>query len=217
MNTRQLAIRRIRESYKPKLRGFSMVELVLVVCIMAIVASMAVPRFANSLTRNRVEAAARRVAADLSLARQRARMASASQSVVFDAAGNSYRLPGLSDPDHPGSEYVVQLGAAPYEATLHRIDLGNDSLITFDAYGVPDKFGSVTVQCGEFVRVIWVDAAGRATVTGGAASGPVVNDAVGSGGEEHETVPPGSGTSGKSLPAQAAAAAQEHSFLGSGG
>jgi len=64
MNTRQLAIRRIRESYKPKLRGFSMVELVLVVCIMAIVASMAVPRFANSLTRNRVEAAARRVAAD---------------------------------------------------------------------------------------------------------------------------------------------------------
>jgi prepilin-type N-terminal cleavage/methylation domain-containing protein len=217
MNTRQLAIRRIRESYKPKLRGFSMVELVLVVCIMAIVASMAVPRFANSLTRNRVEAAARRVAADLSLARQRARMASASQSVVFDAAGNSYRLPGLPDPDHPGSEYVVQLGAAPYEATLHRIDLGNDSLITFDAYGVPDKFGSVTVQCGEFVRVITVDAAGRATVTDGAPSGTVLTGAAGSGEAANGTSAPDQGTSGKSLPDHASATAKGHSFLGSGG
>ncbi len=194
-----------------------MVELVLVISIMLIVAGMAVPRFANSLTRNRVEAAAQRVVADLSLAQQHARLASVPQSVVFDPASSSYRLSGLPDPDHPGLEYVVQLGAAPYEATLPKINLGNDSSITFDAYGVPNKSGSVSVQCGEFVRVIWVDAAGRATVTGGAASGPVVNDAVGSGGEEHETVPPGSGTSGKSLPAQAAAAAQEHSFLGSGG
>ncbi|NLG42078.1 MAG: prepilin-type N-terminal cleavage/methylation domain-containing protein, partial [Phycisphaerae bacterium] len=203
------------EPSRPKLRGFSMVELVLVISIMLIVAGMAVPRFANSLTRNRVEAAAQRVVADLSLAQRHARLASVPQSVVFDPASSSYRLSGLPDPDHPGLEYVVQLGAAPYEATLPKINLGNDSSITFDAYGVPNKSGSVLVQCGEFVRVISVDAAGRATVTGGAASGPVVNDAADLGGEE--TAPPGPGTSGKSLPEQAAAAAQENSFLGSGG
>ena len=163
-----------------KLRGFTLVELVLVVCIMAIAAAMAVPRFANAITRNRVDAASARVVADVALAQRHARLSSAAQHMLFDATTSSYRLPGLADPDHPNLEYEVRLADPPYEATLGDIALGGNSELIFDPYGIPNTSGSLVVQCGEFSRVISIDATGRTTV-GEGPSGQAVSAQVTSG------------------------------------
>jgi prepilin-type N-terminal cleavage/methylation domain-containing protein len=164
-----------------KLRGFSLVELVLVVCIMAVAAAMAVPRFASAVTRNRVDAASNRVVADLALAQRHARLSSAGQHVLFDCTTSSYRLPGLADPDHPNSEYEVRLADPPYEATLGNIVLGGNSELIFDPYGVPNTSGSVAVQCGEFSRVISIDAIGRTTIADGSSGQAAVAAALTSG------------------------------------
>ena len=74
-------------------------ELVIVLFITAILTAVAAPRFFESLSRYRVESAARRIAHDLRLARQHARTVSASQSVVFNSPStDQYELTGL---DHP--------------------------------------------------------------------------------------------------------------------
>jgi prepilin-type N-terminal cleavage/methylation domain-containing protein len=166
MKTRQFRRRSCFWLAERKLRGFSLVELVLVICILSIIAGMAVPRFANAVTRNRAEAAAKRVVEDLTLAQRRARLSSAPQHVLFDGTAGTYRLAGLADPDHPGAEYVVRLGDPPYEVSIANIVFGTDSEIIFDGYGVPDTGGSLIVQVSDYARLISIAAGtGRVTVT----------------------------------------------------
>ncbi len=138
-------------------RAFSLIELVTVMIIIGILASMAVPRFANYTSRHRVEAAARRIVADLSLARRQARMTSASRTVEFDVTADDYRLVGTPDPDRPSAEYRVSLGVEPYRATIVSADFGGDATLVFDGYGAPDSGGTVVVQAGTNQQSVTVD------------------------------------------------------------
>src|SRR5688500_9245400 len=58
--------------------GFTLIEIVMVLFIMAIVAAMAAPRYSQAIARYRLESAAGRVAADLEYARALARSTSTS-------------------------------------------------------------------------------------------------------------------------------------------
>jgi type II secretory pathway pseudopilin PulG len=121
--------------------------MVLVAGIVAVIAAMAAPRYANSLARYRAEAAARRVAADLQLARNRAMTANASQSVVFQSF--RYQIPGLTAMNGAAtSPYRVDLAGDPYRLNAVTADFGGDARVTFDAFGVPDSDGRVTLTCG---------------------------------------------------------------------
>jgi prepilin-type N-terminal cleavage/methylation domain-containing protein len=151
----------------PLCGGFSLVELVMVVVIIAILAAMAVPRFGDSLAHRRVEAAARRIAADLALAQRRAKATSASHTVVFNTGGHAYVVEGAQDLDHPGDVYEVSLADDPYRAVITAIVLGADTprKIVFDGYGVPDSGGTIVVEAGGNQKTVTVDPdTGRATV-----------------------------------------------------
>jgi prepilin-type N-terminal cleavage/methylation domain-containing protein len=148
------------------LRGFSLIELVMVVCILAIMSAVAVPRFARSRVRYRVDAAALRVAADLNLARQRAGQISASQTVSFDVAAGTYSLSGLADMDHPTTTYTVRLGDPPYEVQMTSADFGGDAQLILDGWGVPDSGGTVVLRATDCVKTITVaPGTGQVTIT----------------------------------------------------
>jgi type II secretion system protein H len=148
------------------LRGWTLIELVLVVCIIGIMASIAVPRFAASLRRQRVETAARRIVHDLRLAQRHARLSSTTRRVSFDLATNSYTVVGVADLDHPASNYVVRLGQEPYQTTILSVDFGGDAEIAFNGFSLPDSGGSVIIGAGNEAREISVDPdTGQATVS----------------------------------------------------
>ncbi len=154
------ASRRISPSLRtPGRLAFSLIEMLLVLVIMAVMAAVAIPRFGSAEARHRVEVAARRVAADLDLARQRARAAGADRSVIFHPAANRYHLPGVPHPDRPGSpdDYTVELGQAPYGAAISAVDFGGDAAIVFDGFGTPDSGGSVTICVGRYSKTVTVD------------------------------------------------------------
>ena len=144
--------------------GFSLIELVLVVTIIAVVAGIAIPRYSGWQFRYRADAAARRIAADLTFAQTRARAASASQALAFDLAANTYQLPGVPDIDRPAVDYKVDLSRSPYCATLVSANFGGVATATFDGYGVPTAGGTVVVQSGPVTKTVTLDA-GTATVT----------------------------------------------------
>jgi Tfp pilus assembly protein FimT len=122
----------------------TIVELIIVVLIMGIMAAVAAPAFFESLLHHRVESAARRVKADLALARNTARLKSISQSVTFTATGYSLSaaISGLDDPD---ATYSVDLAAAPYELSEVTANFSNSASVSFDGYGTPTSGGTVVL------------------------------------------------------------------------
>lgn len=136
--------------------------------ILSIVSAIAIPRYGNSIALHRVEAAARRIAADLDLARNHAMNASAPQEVQFNAANDpGYTLVGLAHLDHPVDEYTVSADRDLDGAEGVSIDFGGDLSVIFDIYGKPDSGGTVQIRVGAHNRTITLDAeTGRASISG---------------------------------------------------
>ncbi len=138
-------------------RGFTLVELTIVVFVIGIFAALAVPKFVGSLCFHRVRAAAERIKADLELARHQARMIGSSQTVVFDVAANSYTIPGLAPLEPGGAEYTVELRDSLYGVTIVSADFGGQTQVEYDGFGLPVFGGSVVIRCGSYQRSVLVD------------------------------------------------------------
>jgi prepilin-type N-terminal cleavage/methylation domain-containing protein len=135
--------------------AFSLVELLFVITIIAIVAAMAVPRYGRSVARYRAECAAKRVAADLTLARATAKAVSDSRVVTFNTVAGSYTLGSVRNLDHhTGRPYTVALSDPPYNAQLYYADFGGAPQAEFDMYGAAKWGGKVIVRVGEFENTV---------------------------------------------------------------
>jgi type II secretory pathway pseudopilin PulG len=141
-----------------------MVELVIVVLVMGIMAAVAAPAFLDSLLFHRVESAARRVKADLELARHAARRASAAQTVTFTNSGYTFSNP-MKSLDNPHEEYAVDLTAPPYELSGISASFNGALSITFDGYGTPTCDGSIVLATKDHQCTVAVDAAGNITIS----------------------------------------------------
>ena len=146
--------------------AFTLVELVMSLAIMAIFSAIAIPRYANFLSRQRMQSATRRVMSDLSLAARRAKLKGVNQTVAFHVTEDTYNVGDMMDPDRPDQPYVTRIGEPPYRATIVSADFGGDANLVFNGYGVPDTNGSIVIQVGHFRQTI--------PVTGAAGDGGVV-------------------------------------------
>ncbi len=138
-------------------RGFSLLEVVLVLAIIGIAAAVAVPRYSRAGARYRADLAARRVAADLRLAQSQAKAASSTRTVAFSAATEQYQLLGVSSPDGASGDYTVILSAEPYKADLTLANFNGDPQVIFSGWGLPNNGGTVGISVGGQQRTVTVD------------------------------------------------------------
>lgn len=141
---------------RPISSGFSLIELMLVIGIIAVFSAMAAPRYAGSLYRYRADAAAKRISADITMAQSRARATASSRSLIF--SGNTYRIPSERDLAVAANTYAVDLTTAPYFVSISTVNFGGAATLTFNGYGVPSAAGSITIRSGPTTRAISVDA-----------------------------------------------------------
>lgn len=147
----------------PHYHGFTLIDLILSLAVIVIVAAIATPRYYNSLTRYRADAAARRVAADMALTQRTAKSTGASKTISFDSVNNRYQISSLTKLDNSDEPYIVNLQDPPYQAQLGLIDLGGDWKVTFDGFGLPDSGGFVDVQAGDVSYRVTLNAETGAT------------------------------------------------------
>lgn len=126
----------------------------MVLAILAVLAVISAPRFADAMTSYRVQAAARRIAADIRAARIRAETENTTQEIVFNIATDSYELPGMADLDHSLNTYQVNLANKPYKAVLVIANFGGDQTVKFNGFGVPDSGGTIEVSIGSVQKTI---------------------------------------------------------------
>jgi prepilin-type N-terminal cleavage/methylation domain-containing protein len=144
-------------------RGFTLLELLVVLAVSAVVASITVPRYASATARYRANFAAKRVAADLELAAATARNASSQRTVTFQTNG-TYTIDSTTDLNRRSNTYRVRLDLEPYNATGLKAAFGPDAVVVFDGYGTPDTDGAVWVQVGSVERKVSMDSTGKASV-----------------------------------------------------
>ena len=136
-------------------RGFTRVELIVVILVMGILAGVAAPKYGEAVAYAHVDAAARRVAADLRYARSEALRTSLPRLVQFSARDNVYELTDVADPDHPARVYQINLAAEPYGVEIAAVDFGGVETVTFNIHGAPNTSGYVRLEhAGQRIAVL---------------------------------------------------------------
>lgn len=147
-------------------RGYTLLEVIMVLMIMVLMWGMAAPRYTAAICRYRAESAARRLAADFALARSQAVQTSGNVVVTFNTTSNTYTINGITSFDRTSANYTVNLAAEPYRATLVTVPF-TSSQVTFSTYGSADQSGTVTIQVNDVQWTVTLEAtAGKVTVSG---------------------------------------------------
>lgn len=117
----------------------------MVMAILVVMASIALPRFGTAHVRYSMELAARRISADVAYAQSVARKKSIAQEIVFDQGSETYTFPGIDDADRAGVDYTVLLSDEPYGVDVVSVSFENgnghigDQRVRFDMWGRPES------------------------------------------------------------------------------
>ena len=144
--------------------GFTLIEMMIVIAVFAIVASIAIPNFMSLLPGMRLNGAARQVMGDLMAARMKAVKLNKKTKVFFDN-DHQYRI--CDDADNNGT-------VADGEGEVQLRDIQTEySDVTFDSSNPPDPVFSsrgtattttITLQNSSGLKVITISIAGRVKI-----------------------------------------------------
>jgi len=135
-----------RHSKRVRLRGMSVTELVIVVNIVGILASVAAIRFSSSMENGQLEHAANAVLADLQAVREKAHADQQPYTMTFYLGSRRYDAAGVPSVLGAG-DIAVALAAPPYNVSLISSTFPGNS-VTFDGEGMPQANGEVVLCRG---------------------------------------------------------------------
>jgi len=165
-----------RWTNRPRAAGFTLIEVVAVLAIMAIVLAIAQPRLYGFLQRDRIRRAAHRVAMDLRATQSEAIKQRTQTAVTYLPDSDAYTM-WCGDPSD-GSWSIMQRQSAranstrvylssdpDYRVGIASADFGGATDVVFDEYGVPSAGGSIVVGIQMLCITVTVDpVTGRVTV-----------------------------------------------------
>lgn len=127
-------------------RGFTMIEMMIVVVVIGLIAALAVPSFLGYMPKLRVKSAARDIVSSMRLARSKAVSERRPYGVVFDMNSNSVR--SFADTDNPaGMSYSSNDSTTSADTLGAEIELSsctyNNNCVIFSATGSASTSGDL--------------------------------------------------------------------------
>lgn len=128
--------------------GFSMLEMVIVVAIIAIAAAIAVPRFADAGSGRRLAAAKRTLESDVQLAKRLARAQGVAYTLGFYPDENMYVIIEGTEIKRSAVVFTRDFDAEPFTLDISSTSLGASAFVVVTPYGeLVDSF-TVTIRDG---------------------------------------------------------------------
>jgi len=151
--------------FKKTARGFSLIELIVVIALIAILTAIAVPSYQSFMVRSRLKGAARQVMSDLMNARMMA--VNQNQKVKFhvENGGHTYKI--WSDANHDGT--VGDNEGVNISKDIHQdyydvaLSTTNDPI--FNPRGAADAYGTIKVTNPAGFKNIAVAISGRVAIS----------------------------------------------------
>jgi prepilin-type N-terminal cleavage/methylation domain-containing protein len=152
--------------YTGSSRGFSLIELLVVIGIIAIAAMIGFPLLNQYAINKNLRSAARDIVADIQTQKERAISENRRCRIIFNVAGNSYTLQREND---AGTAYVNLLDKTPAsfsdDIRLTGANFSGGSTITFQTRGT-SSFGNLSLENRRnYTAQITVNIAGRTNVS----------------------------------------------------
>lgn len=151
--------------------GITLVEIVIVVLVIGIMASMAVPRYSRQIQHRQVMSAAMLIISDLEQTRQRAISTSTTRSVTFDASAHAYSLTSESRYARGNNTATVQLNETPWSTQIRSISAGMSSAsvrqltVSFNGTGTLNENARIVLVSGNMLATVHMDkASGRIVI-----------------------------------------------------
>lgn len=155
--------------------GFTAIELILVLAILAIMAAVAIPGWVSVLPNMRLKSAVRNLKSDLMLAQQRAIRENASVAILLSTASNSYTVfldngTGAGEANNwsrDASEELIRTVTMPTSVTLDLASFGTglQPRVCFNGRGLPNEAGEVRLSnTKNIIRRIDLSVTGRAKI-----------------------------------------------------
>ena len=151
--------------FKKTARGFTLIELIVVIALIAILTAIAVPSYQTFMVRSRLKGAARQVMSDLMNARMMAVSQNQKVKVHVENGGHTYEI--WSDANHDGAvddnegvNISKDVQQDYYDVTLSTT---NDTI--FNPRGAADAFGTIQVTNPAGFKNITVAISGRVAVS----------------------------------------------------
>ncbi len=120
----------------------------LIVIIVALSAMITISRYSRASVRFAADTAAKRLAADLFNAQQRARGASGSRTIQFTPGSSIYRITNPTINGVGGTTTRHALPNTPIVATVDMASFAASAALSFDGNGAPGAAGSITLSSG---------------------------------------------------------------------
>lgn len=153
----------LKERMKFGRKGFSLVEVVIVVALIGIIATIAVPNFQNYIRNRNLKTAAQEISSEFFVTRQRALAESRTYRLVFDVGNNRYTTEEQTAPGVWTVRQTKQVAASA--AANDGIVITSSPTFTFQPRGTV-SLGTVNVQNSiGSVATITVNITGRTYVT----------------------------------------------------